>query len=330
MGNYLRVLVVDDEPELCELLTDALSDEYIHVATAANAHEAIEHTRNHSVDFIVTDLCLGDRSGLDVLDELDRIGNHIPSIVMTGRTDPKIFSEASRRHPVELMTKPLDVEHMRKTIRQEIERKANAARWQHRIRRLRRLAKDVNHERKHMRKQLADFCPELGDTYHDLSQQINEQQLMMDYQQNLLSARTDDDVFRAMFQTLTRFSGPLFGSAMVCDSQAELTTSGRFGVPKPDSLRFCELIAQPMIDKVLASPKCTQLDATDHLEEFDPAIRRYLVGITILAVPLCPTQGEMIGLVVLYRKGEQPFTSEDLELVRLLAQPTAIAIQRND
>ena len=43
-----------------------------------------------------------------------------------------------------------------------------------------------------------------------------------------------------------------------------------------------------------------------------------------------PTEGEMIGLVVLYRKGEQPFLNEDLALAELLAPPTALAVRRND
>ena len=47
-------------------------------------------------------------------------------------------------------------------------------------------------------------------------------------------------------------------------------------------------------------------------------------------MPLIPSEGELIGLVVLYRKGEQPFSRGDLELSRLLGPPTAVVIRRND
>ena len=68
----------------------------------------------------------------------------------------------------------------------------------------------------------------------------------------------------------------------------------------------------------------------DEMELFDESIQRYLPGITVLAIPLIPAPGEMIGVIMLYRKGEQPFTSEDMELAQLLAFPTAVAVRRND
>ena len=61
------------------------------------------------------------------------------------------------------------------------------------------------------------------------------------------------------------------------------------------------------------------LDAGDHAELFDPFVRKYLVGVTALAVPLLPADGEMIGLVVLYRKGEQPITEEDVAMAEMIS-----------
>ena len=152
----------------------------------------------------------------------------------------------------------------------------------------------------------------------------------MGYQRELLGARTDDDVFRALFRLFVTRSGPVFGVAMVCDSAAQLKTTGRFGVPQPDGLEFCRRLSQPLIDAVLSDPHCTLIDAEAESFLFDESIRRYLPGLTALAVPLIPRSGEMIGLVVLYRKGEQPFTDADVALAELIAHPTALAIQRND
>ena len=47
-------------------------------------------------------------------------------------------------------------------------------------------------------------------------------------------------------------------------------------------------------------------------------------------MPLIPAPGEMIGLAVLYRKGEQPFTEQDLGLAEMISLPTATAVRRND
>ena len=47
-------------------------------------------------------------------------------------------------------------------------------------------------------------------------------------------------------------------------------------------------------------------------------------------MPLIPAPGEMIGLVVLYRKGEQPFCDSDMAMAEMIALPTALAVRRND
>jgi GAF domain-containing protein len=59
-------------------------------------------------------------------------------------------------------------------------------------------------------------------------------------------------------------------------------------------------------------------------------VTRYLPGVTILAIPLIPAPGELIGMVMLYRKGEQPFDQADIDLAAGLAHPTALAVRRND
>ena len=325
-----RILVVDDEPDLRELLTDALADGDVEVTTAASGAEAIALAQSNPVDFIVTDLCLGDCTGLEVLDRVRRDGGDVPAVVMTGRGDAQALSEASRHHPVELMVKPLDVERLRDTIRRELSRRDEGGRWRRRTVRLRQVARNINRDRKRVVEQLDTTCADLTEAYRNLCGQMKRQRALLYYQQELLRARDDDDAFRLLFRTLVQQSGPLFGVAMVCDAAAELRVVGRFGVPQPDGLRFGQLLAKPLIDMVLANPQCILLDATDETDLFDESIRKYLVGVNVLAVPLIPAPGEMIGLVVLYRKGEQPFTETDLSLIETLAAPTAIAVERND
>jgi len=117
---------------------------------------------------------------------------------------------------------------------------------------------------------------------------------------------------------------------MVCDSEAELQISGRFGVPQPDEASFCHELCEPLINIILESPRCMLIDAGERPELFDESIRRFLPGLSILVMPLIPAPGELIGLVVMYRKGEQPFTDIDVELAGMIAPPTAAAVRRND
>lgn len=324
------VLVVDDEPELRELLVDALSVPGLHVAAVGTGREAVELARRCAPDFVVADLQLGDCTGLDVIDRVRALVGDVPAVIITGHHDPEWLSRASQRHPVEMLIKPLDVDRLRDAIYREIDRRQRRERNSSRTQRLRRLARDANRQRKTAQKELETTCADLSSAYRTLSGQVVLQNAVLSYQHELLSAKNDDDVFRALFRTWVHRCGPVFGVSMVCDGEAHLRIAGRFGVPHPDGIGFCERLAQPIIDRVLTKPDIEPIDAGEIQESFDDSIRKYLVGVTVMPVPLMPSPGEMIGLTVFYRKGEQPFTDADLSLAEVISHPTAVALQRND
>ena len=327
--KMLKVLVVDDEPDLRELLADAIGDEDMEVTLAGSGREAIELASDCRPDILVMDLHLGDAAGADVIDEIrSRLGD-IPAVVITGCSDLSTLSDASRRRPVEVIAKPIDLDHLRETIRRELLRQSQYRRHQGRCLKLRRLARDINLERKDIHRQLHSQCEDLTTAFRTLSGQLALQGVVIDFQRELLGAKTDDDIFCLLFRNFVRRSGPLFGIAMACDAEAELQIVGRFGVPNPDGINFCKTLAQPVIDAVLVGPQIQLIDASDDLQLFDESIRRYMVGVNILAIPLLPSEGQMIGLVVLYRKGEQPFVDGDLALAEMIAPATAVAVQKN-
>ena len=321
---------MDDEPDLRALLADALHAADLHVSTAASGREAIDLATRCRPDLLIADLRLGDCSGLEVIDRLRRAMGEIPAVVITGYGDAASLSEASRRRPVELMTKPLNLERLRSTVREELDRQDHYERTRRRSRRLRRLARTVNLQRKQIQGELDTTCAELTSAYRTLSGQMSLQQVVIVYQNELIAAHNDDDVFKAVFRLFAARSGPVFGVAMACDENAQLKVIGRFGVPRPDNLAFCEKLAWPLVDATLTDPRCMLIDAGDQTGTFDESIRKHLPGLTILSVPLIPAPGELIGLAILYRKGEQPFTDHDMALAEMIAFPTATAIRRND
>ncbi|MFW5839519.1 MAG: response regulator [Planctomycetota bacterium] len=325
-----NILVVDDEPDVLELLADALSEEGHSIVTTSNGNHAIELARAGRPDLIVTDLALGDCSGLDVLDALSRDDSAPPAIVITGQGDPEMFSQASRRRPVELLTKPLDLDRLAGAVQQELNRLNEIQHIQRRNQRLRHLVRRTSQMRRVPRQSTSQTCADLTTAYRSLSRQMAMQGIVLGYQKSLLGARCDDDVFATLFRMFVQRTGPVFGVAMVCDSAAQLRIVGRFGVPHPDSLAFCQKLTDPMVDILLANPHPTLIDAQEREEMFDASIRRYLVGVTVLAVPLIPAPGEMIGMSVFYRKGEQPFVGSDVALAEMVSHPTAVAIRRND
>lgn len=326
----IRVLVVDDELELRHLVSDVLGTLDVTVCTAGSGKEALEMARAQTPDLLITDLRLGDCTGLDLIDDVRKLAGEVPAVVITGYGDPESLAAASRRRPVELMTKPLDVDRLRRTVQGELNRLDRAERLDRRNRRLRMIARNLSRDRNLVRGQLDSTCADLTCAYRSLNNQLSMQQTVINYQNSMIAAHNDDEVFAAMFRAFATRTGPLFGVSLVCDENAKLNIIGRFGMPKPDELGFCQKLIGPIVDKILATPSCMIIDAWDEVDLFDPAIHRRLCGVSILVVPLIPAPGELIGMGVLYRKGEQPFTEQDIALADMISQATATAVRRND
>jgi len=79
-----RILVVDDEQAVLDLLVYNLSKAHYEVRTAANGRQALELARQAEPDLILLDLMLPEVDGLDVCRELRRV-SRVPIIMITAR-----------------------------------------------------------------------------------------------------------------------------------------------------------------------------------------------------------------------------------------------------
>jgi two-component system response regulator MprA len=81
----VRILVVDDEPQLRRALERALKLEGYEVATAGDGDEALSVAGEARPDAIVLDVLMPKRDGLDVCRELRRRDDHTPVLMLTAR-----------------------------------------------------------------------------------------------------------------------------------------------------------------------------------------------------------------------------------------------------
>lgn len=79
-----RILVIDDDEELCELLSHYLGPEGFDVETVQNAEKGIERSLSGEHDFVVLDVMLPGVSGFEVLRTV-RKGSNIPVLMLTAR-----------------------------------------------------------------------------------------------------------------------------------------------------------------------------------------------------------------------------------------------------
>ena len=98
-----RVLIVDDEPHVRELLREFLTGLGYDVATAATGLDALDAVPDFRPDVIVLDMLMPLLSGKDVLGALRRTGSTAPVILISGNDD------STNEGFFAVLTKPFDL-----------------------------------------------------------------------------------------------------------------------------------------------------------------------------------------------------------------------------
>jgi DNA-binding response OmpR family regulator len=103
-----KILVVDDEVDICELLAENLEDEGFDVKMANCGNDAIEIVKNSEIDLVITDVRMPNGDGVFLLDEIRKINPHKPAVVfITGYSD--LSDEDAYKKGIDgIFHKPLD------------------------------------------------------------------------------------------------------------------------------------------------------------------------------------------------------------------------------
>ena len=106
-----RILVVDDEPNIAELLSAALTLEGYQVGVAATGAEAIEQVRSFRPNLVMLDVMLPDFDGTEVCRRLRNQGEQVPIVFLTARDATQDKVEGLRMGD-DYVTKPFSIEEL--------------------------------------------------------------------------------------------------------------------------------------------------------------------------------------------------------------------------
>jgi two-component system OmpR family response regulator len=112
-----RLLVVDDEPNIVELLTASLSYTGFEVASASTGLDAVAQAREFRPDLVLLDVMLPDVDGFDVLRRMRNEGTRVPVLFLTARdaTEDKVTGLTMGGD--DYVTKPFSLEEVIARIR---------------------------------------------------------------------------------------------------------------------------------------------------------------------------------------------------------------------
>lgn len=111
-----RALIVDDEPDIRELLAITLRQLDLEVSEAGDLAEGVDALKTGEYDFCLTDMRLPDGDGLNLIDHIQLKYPNLPVAMITAHGNTDIAVEALQRGAFDFVSKPVQLERLRTLV----------------------------------------------------------------------------------------------------------------------------------------------------------------------------------------------------------------------
>ena len=116
----IKLLVVDDEPGICDILKKTFAPVGFKVLTATNGQEALALVKKEKPKIIFLDIRMLGMSGLEVLKEIKKIDDSVKVIMVTVVDDDKTRKEAKGLGADEFIVKPFISDYLEEVVRKQV------------------------------------------------------------------------------------------------------------------------------------------------------------------------------------------------------------------
>src|SRR6478609_5454299 len=120
-----KILVIDDDRDMCMLLNRFLTRQRFDVVELYNGKKAIEYLEKEKPDLVLCDFRLEDMNGKQLLVKTRELYPEVPFIIITGYSDVKLAVEVLKLGAFDYVTKPVFPDEILLTIRKALN--ANSA-----------------------------------------------------------------------------------------------------------------------------------------------------------------------------------------------------------
>jgi len=118
------ILIIDDDPQVNNLLQDVLEFEGYQVITAQRAAEGLHQLETTKVDLVITDVLMPDKEGLETIRELRQLYPQTKILAISGgltQGGVNVLDIAKRLGANQVLSKPFDVQDLINSVRMLLE-----------------------------------------------------------------------------------------------------------------------------------------------------------------------------------------------------------------
>lgn len=122
--NKIKILLVDDDPQVLDMIGSALSvRDNFEVTMAIDATEALHHIKSREFDTVISDINMPGINGLTLMDKINQIDSTLPVIFITGFADVPTMQAAIKLGVFDFLRKPFSITELQVSVNQAVQKK---------------------------------------------------------------------------------------------------------------------------------------------------------------------------------------------------------------
>ena len=320
-----RILLVDDEPALLELVEEMAHRSFpCTVLRASNVGEARHILETQPIELMIADVHLPDGDGTSLLDTLALHQPGASAVMMTGSPSVDRAIDALRHGAIDFLPKPFNYEQITDRLRRALDRQAKDARREKRMDRLKVAVRRLGEARRVISKKVDLLCNDLVSAYGELSKQVDGVRHQEGFRKYIDGAHDLEQLLCHAMDWLMRQIGYSNVAIWLAaeDGEFQLGAYMKYTVAGEriltDALK--RVVLPTTFRDGLLHTRLQNLAA-----RFTPQELNLLGGSDLLAVN-CTYLGESLATIMFFRDARTPFTGDDQLLLRSISPIFAISL----
>jgi FixJ family two-component response regulator len=323
-NTWPRVLVVDDEADLVEVINDVVCGLQCKVTVARTVAQAKKLLKGESFELMLADVNLPDGDGLSLLPALRRHQPVASAIVITGAPSVDGAITAMRSGAVDFLAKPFDTKQLVDRVQNALQRQSLVARQEKRLVRLRDAVKRLGIARRMVSKKVDLLCNDLVSAYGELSKQLDVVRTQENFRKSIEQARDLEQLLCHTMDWLLRQLGYANVALWLAGEDGDF----QLGAYMKYTIAGDEPVVNAMKNGLLESTArdgFLHIKGTDLKDNLSPEEYATLVAQDILTMS-CTYLGEPLATIVFFRDASSYFNENDEATLRAIAPIFATAL----
>jgi len=328
MHEKPTILVVDDEPNICNLLSELLGKQEYVVDTCLSGQDALARTEIQSYDMVISDLKMPGMTGTELIKAVKAASPDTAAVLVTGFATVETAVRALRYGADDYVTKPFNIEELRKVVSRGLESKQLRQRNRDLVAMLQSANKELNRHRNELKHEVVRTSESLLATNHRLEERVKQLDTIMKVTKAITSILDLDRLLDFCLKLLSREMHVENSSIMLMQPGGQwLVVKAGYG-PNAERVMGKERrrgdgvagwVAEYKEPLLITDVEASPAFATEFFAKYRDK--------SFLCVPLV-LQERALGVLNLTGKGDRkPFTEQDRDFAVAIAGQIAVALE---